>query len=527
MDSKAIYYMIYSDFSVFKLVIDQIRSSVDIENPPKNKFHVVVIPRVTYLFEKELEEYGLFHTCVKLHSYQWLPIHIDTGILSLEIPFCFRSLFINQDLNYLPMFSKCLWQLLLVVGKVDFILALGQYSNGILSQLDTLWEESGYSDKLDSDIGGLILMDRSLDYTSTLLTPGIYSALLKEVYKVNAGYCESKHEDCPPVDSKFNPNIKINPVVINLNSEQDQIYASIKNKYFTEVTSVLSSLTKELKKEKLNSKEMSVDEIKKYVQTQLGATNSRKKNIANHLIAAETIVNVLGWRFENLSEIELNIINNASKSSNLEFLMELMCIENNELVSLRLFCLLLVTQELSENEINQFWGKFLHHFGYKYGYVLQNLTNAGMISDSRTTINKFGNIKIPKFSSKQFYSVANRLKQIPSHKIDYQHPTCPSYVFRGAYIPLITQISSMVLNSMPLEEIKSKLEDIGSLIIRNERGYPLQKRTLLVFVIGGVTYAEIGALNFIEDLTGVKVIVLSDQIISGNDLMENFLELAK
>lgn len=531
-DSKAVYYIIYSTFSGFKQVINQIRSSVDVSNPPINKFHVLIMPQFTYLFEKELEEYGLSHSnkdsVVKLYSFQWLPIHTDSGILSLEFPFAYSSMFIDQNMTYLTMFAKCLWQLLLVLGKANFIIALGQYSNIILSQFDQLCEGKGSSDRLDSDIGGLIILDRNLDYPSTLLTPGIYSALLKEIYNVRVGHCESiSEENNVNVDDTFNPVVKKDPVSINMDSELDPVYSMTKNKYFTEVTSVLSNLTKELKMEKFNSKDMSIDEIKKFVQTQLGPANSRKKIISNHLIAAETIINCLGWKFENLCDCEFNIINNISKSTNLTFLMELTCMENSELMSLRLFCLMLITQNLNDSEINMFWEKFLHQFGFKYSYVLQNLINAGIISDSRNSSagSLFPNFWLPRLATSQFNLVANRLKQIPPDKniIDLKYPTCPSYVFRGTYIPLVAQIASMVLNSTQLEEMRTKLEGLGNLTIRNERKYPLQTRTLLVYVIGGITYAEIGALNFIEALTGAKIIVLSDQIISGNDLMENLL----
>ncbi|XP_044757004.1 vacuolar protein sorting-associated protein 33B [Coccinella septempunctata] len=535
-DSKAVYYIIYSKFSAFKCAINQIRSSVDIDNPPINKFHVLVMPQSTYIFEKELEEYGLSHSnrdcVVRLHSFQWLPIHTDCGILSLECPLAFSSMFISQNMNYLPMFSKCLWQLLLVLGKANFVIALGQYSNIILSQFDQLCEDKGFSDKMDSEVGGLIILDRNIDYPSALLTPGIYSALLKEIYNVRAGHCEHKeNENELKIDDHFNPVMRKGPVLINMDTEQDPVYAMTKNKYFTEVTSVLSNLTKELKMEKLNSKDMSIDEIKKYVQNQLGPTNSRKKIISNHLIAAETIINCLGWKFENLCDCEFNIINNISKSSNFSFLMESTSIENNKLLSLRLFCLILITQNLTESEISSFWEKFLHNFGFKYSYVIQNLINAGIITDCRSSIagNLFPSLWLPRMVTSQFYLFANRLKQIPpnKNKLDFKYPTCPSYVFRGTYIPLVAQIANFILNSTPLEEIRTKLDGLGNLTIRNERRYPLQTRTLLVYVIGGVTYAEIGALNFVEALTGAKIIVLSDQVISGNDLMFDLLENQK
>ncbi|KAJ8929094.1 hypothetical protein NQ314_018243 [Rhamnusium bicolor] len=275
--TNAVFYMIYSDTKTFKHVIDQVRSQVDIENPPKNKFHVIVVPRYILSFENELEQLGLLHTAITLHSFQWMPIHLDVGVLSLEIPNLFSSLFVYQNTTFLPILSKILWQLCFVVGKPTYILALGQFSNALLNQYDQFCEDRGETDKVDSDFGALVLIDRNIDYPSALLTPGIYSALLSEVYTVNSGVCENKQELIDKLDEKCNPIVQKQVVSFSLDSTQDSVYADIKNRYFTEVTSVLSNLTKQLKSEKLNSKEMALDEIKHYVQTQLQATKSRKK----------------------------------------------------------------------------------------------------------------------------------------------------------------------------------------------------------------------------------------------------------
>lgn len=518
--------MISDSQKIFKQAIDQIRSQVDVLNPPKNKFHIIVVPRSLYTFETLLEKYGLF-SIVQLHPFQWMPIHLDEGVLSLELSDVFTSLFINQSLIVLPTLSKVLWQLSFVIGKPRFVLSLGQHASAIAEQYEQFCEDLGDTDKEDCDVGAVVILDRNVDYTSALLTPGTYAALLHEVYNVKTGICEYKEPKTDTIDEKCNPIIDKQLVTFSLDSRLDNVYADIKNRYFTEVTAVLSDLTKKLKSEKAGSKEMALDEIKRYVQTQLQETKARKKFITNHLLAAESIIGILGHRYENTKFVEQNIVKNTDRSGNVSYLEELLATENDKYVTLRLFCLLAITQTLSESEIDSFLDKYFCQFGYSHVYY--NLVKAGILAEpyeeQLSNLNIHSKIKIPRFSSNFFYSTTKNLKQIPSDpdQIDLKHPTCPSYVFGGTYIPLIAQVLTMLLNSVPLEEIKLKLESLGNIDIRNERGYPLQSRSILVYLIGGVTYAEIAACNLLEGLMGVKIYILSDKIISGNDLVAGML----
>lgn len=112
--------MIPPEFKVFLQVIDQIRAEVDIENPPNNKYHVITIPHSPYVFKEELEQYGLLDNVVKLHSFQWMPIHLDSGVLSLEMPMLYSTLFVYENYALLPVLAKCLWQLSFVVGKLIY-----------------------------------------------------------------------------------------------------------------------------------------------------------------------------------------------------------------------------------------------------------------------------------------------------------------------------------------------------------------------------------------------------------------------
>lgn len=213
---------------------------------------------------------------------------------------------------------------------------------------------------------------------------------------------------------------------------------------------------------------------------------------------------------------------NKNKSGNYSYLEDTLY-ENDKLLSLRLLCLLCVTQKLSESEIKTFVTKFCHEFGYNYGFLYNNLLKMGFFTQEPTLQGKL--IKIPNIFTNNFFINANKLKQIPAQLdlIDVKSPTCMSYVFGGCYIPLVGQILSLLLSAMPLKEIESKLEAFGQLTVQNNCGFPLTSRVVLVCVIGGITYAEIAACNLLESLTGSKIIIMSDQVISGNDIAESLI----
>lgn len=491
-----------------------------------NEYHIILVPKLLCQFEEMLELLGLFGV-IKLHSFQWFPINLDDCVLSLELPSIYKDLFVYHDLSFLSIYAKSLWQLFFVIGKPKFVLSLGNFSNMVLKQLDIFCNSLGDTDKPNSDVSGLLIFDRNIDYSSALLTPATYTALLNEISNIKCGMFEIKEEESfKNLDEKCNVQIKKEKLSFPLDGLHDRVYNDIKHHYFSEVTSVLSTLTKQLKTEGNLAKEMAINEIKKYVATQLQDITLKKKHISNHLQAAETVIKVLGNRFEKQRQIEVNMIQNKNKTTNYKYLEEVLSTENDKIASLRLICLMAVTQTLSETEINNLLYKYLLEFGFKYGYVYNNLRRALFVVNApiESLSNKI--VQLPKLLSNNFYSNATKLRQIPkdASKVDLKNPSCSSYVFGGCYVPFIAAVSNMLIYATPLKELQMKFEALGPLVVRNERYYPLQNRSLLICVVGGITYAEIAACNLLGKLTDSKITLLSDKIISGNNIIESLLE---
>lgn len=132
-------------------------------------------------------------------------------------------------------------------------------------------------------------------------------------------------------------------------------------------------------------------------------------------------------------------------------------------------------------------------------------------------------------------SVASNLNLKSSTAAAAGGTLCPSYVFNRLYIPLIAQLAMFFLKSHNFEEFNSKLCMIDGMQMNGQslKSYAqniksglskdilvAKKSTILLFVVGGLTYAEIAACNLVAKLTESQIVVASDCILSGGDLMQ-------
>uniref|UniRef100_A0A2A4JMJ8 Vacuolar protein sorting-associated protein 33B n=1 Tax=Heliothis virescens TaxID=7102 RepID=A0A2A4JMJ8_HELVI len=561
----------------YKCVLDQIASLLS-QNPALADlkcFHIIIVPKVLTTYDSVLESKGLYGI-VKLHTFSWELMALDEQLLSLELPFLFKQLFVEQNHSLLSSISMSLWSLFHVTGKPKAIFSVGKLSASILDMLE-IYNETYARDFLDThsskDIGALIVIDRNQDYASSLLTPATYSGLLSELFNINCGHLDLNVKETKLKKGKLNfgseeEGAASKNTVMTLDSSTDTLYGEIKHRHFSEVLSVLSSKAKLLKNEDI--KALGIQEIKHFVATKLQQVSLFKQNLVNHVLACETIISEMSNKFENLKLAETEMLNNRNKKSNFTFVDENFGTDIHIYNSLRLMCLLSLTQSLTYDEYNALVSKYLLAFGYKYLYVFNNLINAGLLvqpSSPKLSLNisNLGNLsdRLPKWQN-EFQSNANKLKQLPS-QADKVGTASPSYVFHGGYVPLVAVLCNAILTSDTLAEAVTKLaavtdlrvggtilerfkdgmetlnEKLSNLKLQNDlefgckdvrslakvlksepnKGgcFPLKPKTILVYVVGGVNYAEVAACDVVQTNTGSKIFVASDCISSGADLM--------
>lgn len=120
-------------------------------------------------------------------------------------------------------------------------------------------------------------------------------------------------------------------------------------------------------------------------------------------------------------------------------------------------------------------------------------------------------------------------------------PKDPAFVFNGAYIPLICQLldncvlpppapkkGAAPLNMTPAELMKllpgpnfrRRQAFLGDIPPSPSRK-PRNERSILVYYIGGVTFAEITALRFLAKQRRVKIAIATTSVLNGNKLIDS------
>lgn len=115
--------------------------------------------------------------------------------------------------------------------------------------------------------------------------------------------------------------------------------------------------------------------------------------------------------------------------------MQIIFLDDNPLRSLRLFSLLSLTSDgVTNSEIFPLQKSHLHAHGYQHIPLFYKLETAGLINTKTENVLK----RLPNWTSK-WTANSKRLKLFPnpSKTPDLKGPLCPSYVFSGAYTPLI------------------------------------------------------------------------------------------
>lgn len=518
-------YMIRSDLITAKLICDQINSIIGVNQ--SLKFHIIFVPNLLTSIELLFEEEGLFGK-VTFHNFSWELLQLDNRVLSFESPKIYKQLFINYDQSSLTSIAKSLWSLQHVFGTVPLALFHGKYSNIISSLTDSFMEEIGEPDKIEPDIGCMLVLDRDVDNASALLIPGTYTSLVCDVLNVNTNSVEIKKQDSEKKESA---------VTMPLTSE-DEIYNQIKNKHFLEVFLYLKYKTNELNAEMGKRNNMNIKEMRDFVENDLDKAVNLRKTLSNHILVCERVTSQIGEKFNDLHFCQKCILDCEGRKKVIADIEDIMATGTDMDLALRLICLLSLSQNgYTLEESSNLKKQFLHAYGYEHISTFHNLEKAGLFLTAQSFMetNNLASkvaqvVSYPLPKKSQFQVVSQKMKLFPDQSKGYSlsNPQDPGYVFGGAYIPLVAQlVNYLIKKEMSLGELtkllqgnnlKSEIKWTG----KSPDAVPdISPRCILVYIVGGITYAEIAALQLIESRTGFRIICAGSSIINGNRLVES------
>lgn len=323
----------------------------------------------------------------------------------------------------------------------------------------------------------------------------------------------------------------------------DELYTANKYKHFSEVVNLIKSESKNLEQERRKySRDMNLEQMKDFVEQNLPKVAAQKKILYKHLIICEKIVQEMSLNFEKLTSVEEWIVRNENRKQVVAFVDEMLSTNAHKWNVLRLLALLHIFSGISSEELNKMIQNYLNAFGHQFLYVFHNLHRARLLPDIlRPGPKNLMTIASNLTKKTQFTQDAMKLKLIPAVEVETQQrkqsvtaKTCPSYVFNGNYIPFVAQLANVLVQAQNYQDFagkflsfdlkvmsgtESELKELKN--VQNLKNFPLRPKKIFIFVIGGVSYAEVAACKMIEALTGSTIVLASDEVTSGMNIVKS------
>lgn len=602
--SLLVYMIPGDDVPTFDRVLHQIRTIV--AHQPQHaapelqdlkQFHIVAVPTLHGWMAAIAEEEGMAGY-VQLHRFNWDFLQLDAGVLSVEMPQLYREVFVHGDTALLTAVAQSMRVLQMVVGRPTVMLTYGDHAEHVMRLLlestATSPPSAAANDSTAGDFGAMLVVDRDRDYASCLLTPVTYSGLLMDVYRGQAGTLSTDADSnrirsnqlaylrvpAPSTTSATSaaaagsaPSAAAPSHHLRLNGTHDTIYREQRYRHFSEVVQLLGQQAKQMGGERGQLRDMQLDAMQQYVSEKLPQLAAQKRELSRHLALCECIVAELGAQFEGALSVQESMLLNESRKQTLGRIEEQLAIDANRTQALRQIALMHVTCGLSHEEATAFVQNYLNAFGHAALPAFGRLADVGLFPslDAVSKITqKLNTLNILKQTA--FQLECGKLKLLPDGDAATEEPrstsaasstgpeataadtttrpdagpTCPSYVFNGAYIPLVAQLASILLSAGRYEDFASRVVHTDQLklwrygarsevaaggrhpaeLVADVRSgavpelLPLQRRTVWLHVLGGVTMAELAACDLVGRLTGGTVVVTSDRLVACDDLME-------
>uniref|UniRef100_A0A915IKD1 Vacuolar protein sorting-associated protein 33A n=1 Tax=Romanomermis culicivorax TaxID=13658 RepID=A0A915IKD1_ROMCU len=472
------------------------------------RFHLFFVPRSSTFGESKLKESDIL---MKFTSIIDLPIYMfnwDADVLNMENERAFSDILINGGTSdCLFDMSKALQQLRYLLGPFGEIFYKGEGSK-IIYDLYNRWNESS---KKDNDqetsakfkIDRLLILDRSIDLITPLITQLTYEGLIDEYFEVKCGASRfpsekfSTVEDQPGQSSKKSLNFK----ELQTNSS-DEMYNELRNLNFNAIGVNLSKKLKQLAEMKTQIQSAStVRECKDFVK-KIPLLKAAEALAANHVTVAEILKEkTCESIFLDTVNCEQEILNLVDIDRPLPFIEDLSLkgehLNKDEFFFtssqvLRLICLhAQICDGLKKKLLDQYRREFLHSFGYSNLKLLCNLQRMNIL-------------KVNSSSSTRKFEQLKKEHRLIVEGVNEQSPEDLSYVYSG-YAPLLIRFCEQIQKrNVDFEQILESLKKLPGGVFGGELHPKYEKKTgdkniTLVVFVGGATYTEISALRFLSE----------------------------
>ncbi|XP_015592749.1 vacuolar protein sorting-associated protein 33A [Cephus cinctus] len=495
------------------------------------EFHLFFVPRKSLLCEKKLQNRGVFGNFTLIEEFSCDLFPFDSDLVSMELSGAFKEFFLENDPTCLYQVAQAIQSLQRFYGKIPKVTGRGPAASKVwdlLKRLDREEEDIKTKNSKPALIEHLLLLDRSVDLLSPLVTQLTYEGLIDEIFGINNSTVKLPAEKFLDSDDSLTETTLNKKEQIILNSGEE-IFAEIRDKNFNGVGPVLSRKAKVISSQfDERHGDKSVQEIKQFV-AKLPHMMATKKSLARHTTIAEMVKEVTDTsNFLEALQVEQELLNCIDTDKPNPYIEDLIAQQKPLVKVLRLLCMQSLTSSgLKSKLVDYYKREIIQTYGYQHLPTLLNLEKVGLFRAQQSVIH---------------YPVLRKALRLTVEDESEITPKDISYV-HSIYAPLSVRLAEQlvrpggwqglqdVLGCLPGPAVNSVSHSTTTTTTRrnsisSEISNSEPSKLVLVFFIGGCTYAEISALRFLsqQEELNVEFVVGTTKLINGNTFLTSLME---
>lgn len=494
----------------------------------KKRFHLYFVSRRTLVCDEILKKEGVFGS-LSIGEYKLDLIPFDDDILTLELDACFKEFYVDNDKTNLHTVASSIIKLQTIFGMIPHVKYKGAMSKIIWEMMAHFKREQEVAGNpigvLDPEIDTLVLIDRNVDLATPMCTPLTYEGLLDEILGISHGFITVDAELIAEEETSSasggggggsTGGGSGKQVTIPLNSN-DKLYAEVRDYHVERLGMNLQQQARDIRErydEFRKNRDASISEIREFVK-RIPGLKQNYQSLQQHINLAELIKKTTDNKaFRDLKVAEHAMLMGETVFDQLE---ERVGFQEPILSILRQFCLQSVTHGgIKAKNFDHIRRELVQTYGFEMMMALNSLEKAGFLR-RRDTL----------WTESSGFSIARKSFRLINEEVDPRNPRDIAYVSQGhapGYAPLSVRIVESATKPRGWSNMQEALRQLPGPSAEisqtssnsNQLDDPVaaasssaatgkidtfggdERKVMLVYYLGGVTYMEIAALRHIS-----------------------------
>ena len=451
---------------------------------------IIFIPGESY----ELIEYMMANELInnfKIFSFNMDFLPIDNDLLSMEKDNCFREIYIDKNLTSISELANAFVKLESCFGKVKY-----RYYKGDNSKIfDNLVREKEKENniKTTEQILGMITLDRSVDFLTALTTNYTYEGLIDDFFNINCGTIKIKESFIRDTSLKNKNSNTEATVTYGLTSSINPFYCQIRCMNYIDANLFIKQISEyyhKIAEQNKDKGKASIEEIKKatndintYIK-EVKAPLFANKNILYHIIN-----NISDSQYKQHIKNEQILLTGELPPNLHLYYDDYICDKKDLNKLLKLLAIECLTQG-GVQDYNIIKRDILNIYGYQNIFLFRDLENLGWLKEKAYIKNLIG------------YSYDQICEKLELVNTEYYKKIEDCAYLMFGFCPLSLKLIEKGVEGKwnKIQEIVRKMPgEVSFPVDESEIAKPNNAlNTIFLVFIGGVTYAEIEGIRFLN-----------------------------